>query len=456
MQQYSWQLTRISTILIAIGVLFGTPTALSSQATPPPDPRFGAIGSYFSPHLATELGVGWDRIVVRWDNRQPEGPDDWVITDDEKDWIETSIAGQREIAMLLIGTPPWATEVSPHNGVPTGLYLPYDDPDNHWGQFVTRIVEENHEQVKHWIVWNEPDIAPDHPGVQLIGTVGDYYQMVKVAHQAARAIDPDAQIHLGAFTYWHDVVYGREPYLERFLNEASQDPSAESNGFYFDVATFHIYFDTETVYDILKQQQETLQEFGLDKPIWMNETNAPPYDDPEAVWETPLHRITMRQQASFLVQAHALALAAGAERIATYKLKDFGPHPAGDSYGIQRADDSLRPIARALGAITTHFAGAETIHHYKDDIKQIVTLERGKLVTRVVWARTAQEVHLVLPVSDGAEATMVYDRLGRGIELDIPTTGHYEFPLPGAECLGPDGHCIVGGDPYLVVERLAD
>ncbi len=441
--------------LCVFGFALAFPSTLSSQATPAPDPRFGAIGSYFSPTLATELGVGWDRIIVRWDNRQPDGPEDWVVTADEEDWVETSIAGRREIAMLLIGTPPWANEQHPHNGVPEGLYLPYSHPDNHWGQFVTRMVQENSADVKHWIIWNEPDIAPDHPGVQLIGSVEDYYQMVKVAHQAAKAIDPEAQIHLGALTYWHDIVYERDPYLGRFLTVAQQDPTAAENDYYFDVATFHIYFDTETVHTILSEQQTVFESYGLDKPIWLNETNAPPYDDPVAPWDNALHRITMHQQASFLVQSYALALASGTERIAAYKLKDFGPQHAGDSYGLQRPDDSLRPVAQALKAITEHYAGTEEIEHYTNETTQIVTLHRGDLVTRVVWARTAADVWLTMPITPGVETVMVYDRLGRGVQIEIPATRHYEIPLPGAECLGPNGHCIVGGDPYLVVERLS-
>ena len=106
-------------------------------------------------------------------------------------------------------------------------------------------------QIKHWIIWNEPDISFDHPGAQFDGSVEDYYRLVKVAYIVAKEVDPDAVIHLGGLTYWHDIVYGRESYLRRLLEVVTSDKDASSNNFYFDVATVHVYFDSESVYKII-------------------------------------------------------------------------------------------------------------------------------------------------------------------------------------------------------------
>jgi len=134
------------------------------------------------------------------------------------------------------------------------------------------MVYEYGGQIKHWIIWNEPDISPDHPGAQFDGSAEDYYRLVKVAAIVAKEVDPDAVIHLGGLTFWHDVVYGREPYLRRLLEVSKSDKDAIPNNFYFDVATVHVYFNSESVYQIVQMQFDILAEFGLSKAIWMNHT----------------------------------------------------------------------------------------------------------------------------------------------------------------------------------------
>src|SRR5690606_40795264 len=46
---------------------------------------------------------------------------------------------------------------------------------------------------------------------------------------------------------------------------------------------------------------------GLDKPIWLVETNAPPVDDPD--WPVPEYTlaVTLEEQAAFMPQAMAAA-----------------------------------------------------------------------------------------------------------------------------------------------------
>ena len=72
-------------------------------------------------------------------------------------------------------------------GVPRGLYLPIDDPNNLWAAFVRKVVKRYAGRIDHWIIWNEPDIEPPDDGIQWGGTVADYYQLVKVAYQARQA-----------------------------------------------------------------------------------------------------------------------------------------------------------------------------------------------------------------------------------------------------------------------------
>ena len=62
---------------------------------------------------------------------------------------------------MLIYTPHWAAPnpvVGKPVDIPRNLNLPYDHPDNYWGQFVREIVARHQGVVDHWIIWNEPDL----------------------------------------------------------------------------------------------------------------------------------------------------------------------------------------------------------------------------------------------------------------------------------------------------------
>jgi hypothetical protein len=285
--------------------------------------------------------------------------------------------------------------------------------------------------------------------------VQDYYQLLKVAYVAARQANPQAVIHLAGLTHWHDVVFGRKPYLQRLLDEMRKDPTARKNNHYFDVATFHIYFRAETVFDILYSYRQMLNRYGLRKAIWLNETNAAPADDPRHPWINPMFSLTMDQQAGFVIQASALALAAGAERVAVYKFNDIAPPlPGADSYGLFRADGSARPAAEAFRAVTTHFAGVRRTTYLKLTAYYVVRLERGDRVTRVLWARAGRAVTVRLRPTTNVAAVTVYNHLGQAVPFTPDPYGFYALTLPAAQCADPRVGCLIGGAPLLVVETL--
>ena len=79
------------------------PTLLHAQdpITPPPDPRFGAIESFWAPAEAAELNVGWERILFYWSEIQPTGPDDWNTLHVLEEWLNEANAQQRTVLGLL-------------------------------------------------------------------------------------------------------------------------------------------------------------------------------------------------------------------------------------------------------------------------------------------------------------------------------------------------------------------
>jgi hypothetical protein len=423
-----------------------------ASASAPPDPRFGAVEAYEAPDQATLAGVGWERILFWWYQLQANGPEDWNEDYFLDEILDRELAQGREVVGLLNNTPHWATDGDPLRGVPRGLYLPHDDPNNLWAAFVRRVVSHYAGRIDHWIIWNEPDVwDEEHVGHTWAGSVEDYYQLLKVAYLTAKEANPNCVIHLTGLTYWWDWVYGRRQYFERFLDVVAQDPTAPQHNHYFDVVTLHIYFKPQTVYEITSFFRQAMQEHGLDKPIWINETNAAPSHDPSRPVHNPRFVISLDEQASYIIQAFALGLAAGAERIAVYKMIDKASdvHANPEPYGLARADGSLRPAFHAYQVVTNHFADARQASLVRRGEIDQVTIDRGERTTTVLWNRSS--VTRTIAVQAIASQAILINKEGQSRTL-TPNDGQYVLTLAGALCSDPTG-CIIGGSPLLLVEE---
>ncbi len=423
------------------------PPAAQAQETPP-DPRFGIVEAFWDTTAATQSGVAWERILFVWSELQPNGPDDWNTLHVPDEWLQWAQAQGREVVGLLKNTPPWATDADPPTEAspPRGLELPIDDPNNVWAAFVRRTVTFYAPRGVHrWIIWNEPDIAPGVYGQEWAGSVDEYYRLLKVAYQVIKEVDPTAHVHLAGLTFWHD-----RNWLQTFLAVATNDPEGAASGYFFDVVSLHIYFQTDSVDYIVNEARAALSTYGLSKPIWINETNASPDADPEWPITRPRWRVDLREQASFILQAYALGLAAGAERIAVYKLIDVGLPPGGEPFGLLRPDHSRRPAFTAYSLVTRHYAGTQRASISRHPLVTQVTLDQGGRTTRVFWARTADEVTLSVPAF-ASQASLI-DQTANIQTLD-GSSGNYALTLPGARCADETMGCIIGGPTYLLVEE---
>jgi hypothetical protein len=189
----------------------------------PGEGRFGVIESFEDPAAADRLGAAWTRVRFQWADVQPGGPEDWEppIDDDE---LSAELDAGREVVGLLIGIPEWARD---RQGLPRGLSLPPDHPDNTWAIFVRGVVSSYAGRIDRWIIWNEPDIDdPRAPGHTWDGSVEDFFRLQRTAYVMAKAANPDALIHLGAFTYFWDPGY-----FDRFLDAVAVDPQAAANNY---------------------------------------------------------------------------------------------------------------------------------------------------------------------------------------------------------------------------------
>ena len=439
------------TLLALLGILTSALASgqfLHTQAqSPPPDPRFGVVEAFWDASTAAEAGVAWERILFMWSELQPHGPDDWNTLHVPDEWLQAARAQGREVVGLLKNTPYWATDADPplEASPPRGLDLPIDDPGNLWAAFVRRAAAfYGPRGVHRWIIWNEPDIPAGVHGQEWMGDIEDYYRLLKVAYLAIKEVDPGARVHLAGLTFWHD-----RDWLRKFMAVAAADPEAPAHGYFFDAVSLHIYFQTSTVDYIVNEARAALAAFGLSKSVWINETNASPDADPQWPVTRPRWRVDLREQASFILQAYALGLAAGVERIAVYKLIDTGLPPGGEPFGLLRPDHSRRPAYSAYQLVTQHYAGARSVQLLRQPLVTQVTLDRGEHNTRVFWARTEAEVSLTVPAT-AAQALWI-DQQGNAQTLD-GSSGSFALTLPGARCADEVLGCIIGGPTYLLVE----
>jgi len=222
-------------------------TPIEAQEPPPTesparfDPRFGIVDSFVNTTEANAAGAGWTRIFIRWDVVQPGGPSDWKPANVPDTFLEAEIAAGREIVAVLIGTPSWATA----NGTSTAI-----PPLEYWGDFVFKIATQYRGRINHWVIWNQPDVSnPSSPNHTWDGTEEDYFRLLKEAYFKIKTVDPTMQVHLAGLTYTGDTNRDQPPYLTRLLDLITVDPQAAEAGYFFDVVSYHLYYNPRQMLD---------------------------------------------------------------------------------------------------------------------------------------------------------------------------------------------------------------
>ncbi len=459
-----------------------TPTA---TATAPADKErfFGAVQAIYNPDRAAQAGVTWERLIFPWSLIQKQGPTVWNDGYFSDQQISQELSRGIQIVGLATYTPQWATSTPQHpqpTNVPANLYLPFDDPKNYWGQFMYKLASHYAGQINTWVIWNEPDLYNNQILYTWDGSISDMYQLVKVAYLAVKKANPNAKVVLPGLTYWMDKENARPLYLARFMEAASHDPTAAANGDYFDIVDVHQYTNPLNIYNAIQLYQRAMDLYGVSKPIWVGESNVVPYDDPMNPLP-PTLRATMDQQASYIIQAFALARAAGAERMSIYKLVDEA-REGSELFGLVRNDGSIRPaftayqtavkyMSNVLSAVYTWDGANETptdaqvTQLLQDNTNRTqwiwpaavnrVTLERGTERDMIVWNASPKLVTAKIPAS--AKSAMVVDKFGRDTGEVVAQNGVYSLDLyPSSDNTDPRDPTayLVGGDPRILVEKV--
>lgn len=422
-----------------------TEPAPTEPPLPRGNPRFGVNGVLAADDAAGRTlraaGVGFERLEVRWDEIEPE-PDqiDFRALDQVVERAERLGVG---LDVVLIGIPIWARADpdAPGGRVPANLDAPVFRPDgtinrkNYWAAFVFQLARRYAGRVDAWEVWNEPNLIEFWSG-----SPAEYHRLLVCARQAIRAADPHARVLFGGIYY---TSGDQIPFLEQVLaDERPDEPS-------FDVLGLHIYHRVAEIERGIRAAKRILGRFGLDRPIWLNETNTPANYDYRSPTANPRGLASLDEQASFVIQAHAIALAAGAEHVSWYRAHEVGEWL---TWGLLRADLSPRPALDAYRVVTRYFADAAPLWTVAAPDHTLVALRRpGERVT-VAWATGARAVLATIP--DVAPDARLLDRYGN--ERPLALLGRTaRVPLPPATLRDPEDpqRFMVGGEPFLLVER---
>lgn len=483
---------RLRPVLFAL--LFLTswlPAAGPAGATAQPtDARWGIAQAAEDTAHAVQAGAQWERLVFHWDAYQPAGPSDWSTGDPNlpgyvpDSLIAAQVSARLSLAGVVLSTPGWAgRDASGSIAVPKNLALPYNDPGNYWGQFMARLAGRYKGRVDRWVIGNEPDMY-DTVKHTWNGDVADYYQYLKVAYQAIKSVNPDAVVVVAGMTYWFDHHYQRQQFLDAMLDLDIADPTAAAHGYYFDAIDAHTYSNPLNSYAVPVQFRQFLAKHGISgKQLWISESNVVPNNDPASAHPDGPFRATLDQQAGYMIEATALAIAAGVDRFEIYKMRDTGGEGTGELYGLVRDDGSTRPAYTAYSFATHTFSGvSNAVYSWNgsagpptaDQITALLASDNGRFqfpwpgaVNQVVmrrgddrltvaWNGSPQPATATIPVTGGTP--ILYDKLGNQQPAPAAVNGSYQFSLPpssdNSDPRDPTLY-LVGGDPVILVEQGA-
>jgi hypothetical protein len=468
-------------------VLIATLAVPPASAAPVPDTRLGVAEGFRNPAVMTDIQAGWERLILPWDQIQPAGPDDFshlgiTISADQ---LQNELNRGVHVVGLLEFTPGWAA-ANPDAGMrspPKNLDLPFDNPNNYWARFVSTTVKHYVGKIDDWVLWNEPEFHPGDPGAggsfTWLGSDEQFAQLLKVGYLAIKKANPNAHVSFPGTSYWIDLLSNRPQFYERLLGILSQDPDAAANGFYHDLVSLNLYRAPDDIYRVHSLIKDIQKRYGLDKPVWLTETNAMPSDDravacphADAAIQT-----SMDQQAAYAVQAFAMAAAAGYQRFEFFQMVDQNPCAEPAVWGVTRDDGTRRPVGDALRTAVTQFAGYTGVHFVPlvrevDDwsawpgdatslmpnwqVYQIAFDKPGNQRVTAVWNGDGAALRVRIRKT-GSSANGV-DRMGHSVTVQdsqgwwvvdlAPATAH--FPQD------PPGYHFIGGEPLLLVENGVD
>ena len=310
--------------------------------------HFGLLEASVDLEAAQELGIQWVRGAVGWDmvQRRPDGEFTWDMFDR---YVRDVQAHGFKALVMLFPFLQWDQEQC-HAG--KRMLGPPCDMDA-YRRFVRATVERYDGDGKndmpglrypilYWEVFNEPAMKDLPPFYDF--TPKDYFNLLKATYEEVKGACAQCKIVQGG-------VAGIAPDKERFLRSYL----ALGGGNYFDIANIHFIhsgdFDTFNV----EPFKRILQEYGIDKPIWVTEVQIE--SGPGAHYPY----LTDEEAAALLVKGYVRAFALGADKLFYVVLKPIREFPPNvvvssliDTHGKKRTTYfAMETMIKELGDFTS-------------------------------------------------------------------------------------------------------
>ncbi|MBI4580592.1 MAG: beta-galactosidase [Planctomycetes bacterium] len=301
--------------------------------------------------LARHAGVKWTREEIQWAATEPvQGRFDWQFYDDI---FAVARANGISVYGLLAYWSDWADKNTP-KGV------------EQYCAWARQVVRRYNDRIKHWEVWNEPNIFFWSGPREL------YADLLKQAYAAIKAEDPDAVV-MGCSTAGIDTDF-----IRKVIGWGGR----------FDALTIHPY---RGVMDDLQFMQELRDVRRLvdDREVWLTEIGFP---------SQLVDGRSERQQASLVARVYLCTAASGAARnVSWYDFRNDGVDPFYNemNFGLVRHDLRPKPGYTALamlGRTIGHMrlagpvdAGPDTYGFRftdgKTDVVAVCSPEKGRVFT---------------------------------------------------------------------------
>jgi hypothetical protein len=452
---------------------------------------------------AVESGVGWHRWSMYWDLVERAGTDTWGVTDG---MVARDVAhGLATLAVLQGNQPGVAYQAGAPEKLDEPAFLRADgsatddpaeaaqtNPANRWARFIGAVVTRYRPGgelakargwaagtgVRAWQIGNEPNL----PGFWR-GTPAEYARLLEVAYLVAKWLDPTATVIHGGIADDGNAAdwYGR--FADALKARAVVSPLPARFGYYFDKAAWHWYRSPAQLATGPDKARAILAAHGLPaKPLWVTELGVPVLSEaPGPCWDAASPgRVTTAEQAGFIWQGLAEALAAGAENVFLFQLyDDCGNGPASyDAFGLVRnhagnrcwetppqgcwnldaaGPGSPRPAFAALQFAARVFAGARAVavsSPANAGWRQAAFTRADGARVAVAWATRAgdQAAAIAAPAGGGTLYGIDADGNVTSGSKQVAAAGRVGLRLPGVTNRnGIAGRPILGGRPVILV-----
>ena len=206
---------------------------------------------------------------------------------------------------------------------------------------ITAIVRRADPAIHDWEIWNEPDL-----GSFFSGTPAQYAWMLRTAHDAIKAIDPQADVLLGGLS-----GHSGQNWLAQVFAAAGPDAVHA-----FDIANIHERDPLDALAGDVRTWRWLLAANGFSGPLWITE---PGYPSDRAFQYDPSYAGGSDSQAAFLDASIPTLLDAGAAKVFVTERDNLGGQFA--SEGVLGGDVLDPPPADAQPIEKPAFAVVRTL-----------------------------------------------------------------------------------------------